>query len=74
MSLFDRFERLPTAAKLLFILTAVLLPIGIALAWVGETGIRQANAALDDRNQVQSRTSARAIESLIARNALALLF
>lgn len=72
MSLFDRFERLPTAAKLLFILTAVLLPIGIALAWVGETGIRQANAALDERNQVQSRTSARAIESLIARNALAL--
>ena len=37
---------LPTAAKLLLILTAVLLPIGIALTWVGETGIREANAAL----------------------------
>src|SRR5436309_322694 len=72
MSIGDRFARLPTAAKLLLILTAVLLPIGGALALIGEYGIRHANAALDERNQVQSRTSARAIESLIARNALAL--
>lgn len=68
----ERFARLPTAAKLLLILTAVLLPIGIALTWIGNNGIRQANAALEGRNQDQSRAAARAIESLIARNALAL--
>jgi two-component sensor histidine kinase len=68
----DRFARLPTAAKLLLILTAVLLPIGIGLALVGDSGIRQADAALDDRNAMQSRAAAQSIESLIARNALAL--
>jgi two-component sensor histidine kinase len=67
-----RFDRLPTGAKLLLILTAVLLPIGIALAWVGNSGIRQANAALEAGNQDQSRAAAKAVESLIARNALAL--
>lgn len=72
MTVADRFARLPTGAKLLLILTAVLLPIGIALAWVGETGILQANAALEGRNQDQSRAAAQSIESLIARNALAL--
>lgn len=68
----ERFERLPTAAKLLLILTAVLLPIGIALASLGENGIRQANAALEARTEDQSRAAVGAIESLIARNALAL--
>jgi two-component system, sensor histidine kinase PdtaS len=68
----ERFARLPTAAKLLLMLTAVLLPIGIALAWIGESGIRQADAALEGRNQDQSRAAVGAIESLIARNALAL--
>jgi two-component system, sensor histidine kinase PdtaS len=68
----ERFARLPTAAKLFLILTAVLLPIGLALAWMGQAGIRQANAALEGRNQDQSRAAAKAIESLVARNALAL--
>jgi two-component system, sensor histidine kinase PdtaS len=68
----ERFARLPTGAKLLLILTAVLLPIGIALAWVGNSGIHEAGAALEARNQDQSRAAARGIESLIARNALAL--
>src|SRR5215208_4788639 len=72
MSITERFARLPTAAKLLLILTAVLLPIGIALAWIGESGIRQANLALGGRTEDQARTAVRAIESLIARNALAL--
>jgi len=39
----ERFSRLPTAGKLLLILTAVMLPIGIALIWLGESGIRQGN-------------------------------
>src|SRR3954469_22054806 len=72
MSLFERFARLPTAAKLLLILSAVLLPIGIALTWLGESGIRQANTALEGRRQDQSRATVKAMESLIARNALAL--
>ena len=72
MTVAQRFERLPTAAKLLLILTAALLPIGIALAGIGEAGIRQANMALAGRNQDQARAAARSVESLIARNALAL--
>ncbi len=72
MSLAERFARLPTAAKLLLILTAALLPIGIALTWFGEIGIRQANAALKGRTDDRSRLAAGSLESLIARNALAL--
>ena len=72
MSVGGRFARLPTAGKLLLILTAVLLPIGAALAWVGEIGIRQANSALLQRSDDQARLAASAVESLFARNALAL--
>jgi two-component system, sensor histidine kinase PdtaS len=68
----EGFARLPTAAKLLIILTAVLLPIGVALAVLGDNGIRQADSALQDRNAVQARAAAQAVEGLIARNALAL--
>src|SRR3954468_7195765 len=67
-----RFGSLPTAAKLLLILTAALLPIGVALTWLGESGIRQANEALRGRSQDQAKVAAGAVESLIARNALAL--
>jgi two-component sensor histidine kinase len=66
------FARLPTGAKLLLILTAALLPIGVALTALGESGIREANAALRGRSEDQAKASASAIESLIARNALAL--
>ena len=72
MTAAERFARLPTAAKLLLILTAVLLPIGIALVWLGESGIRQANSALLQRSDDQSHMAASAVESLIARDALAL--
>jgi hypothetical protein len=72
MTLAERFARLPTASKLLLILTAAILPIGIALTWVGEAGIREANIALKGRADDQSRAAAQSIESLIARNALAL--
>ena len=67
-----RFERLPTAAKLLLILTAVLLPIGIALTWLGESGIKQANDALRGRGEDQARAAVQGVDGLIARNALAL--
>lgn len=72
MSARERFARLSTASKLFLILTAVILPIGLALVWLGETGIREANAALEARDADQARTAASAIESLVARNALAL--
>ena len=72
MSAAERFARLPTAAKLLLILTAVLLPIGVVLTWLGESGIRQANTALEGRGQDQSRAAAEGIQGLVARDALAL--
>jgi len=72
MKLAARFARLPTAAKLLLILTAVLLPIGAALTWLGESGISKSNEALEGRTQDQSRAAAEGMQGLIARNALAL--
>ena len=72
MTASERFARLPTAAKLLLILTLAILPIGLALMLVGERGIRSANVALQGRSQDQAQIAARSMESLIARNALAL--
>lgn len=66
------FARLSTPSKLLLILTALLLPIGFGLVWVAYDGIRQANAALRAQSDEQARVVARSVESLIARNALAL--
>ena len=68
----ERFSKLPTAAKLLLILTAAILPIGIALIVLAETGVRDANSALHGRANEQAGSAWRGIESLIARNALAL--
>jgi two-component sensor histidine kinase len=67
-----RFAALPTAAKLLLILTAALLPIGLGLVWIANEGIREANDVLRERATEQSRLAARGIESLVSRNALAL--
>jgi two-component sensor histidine kinase len=72
MSVSERFGRLPTAAKLLVILSAVLLPIGIALALLGESGMRAANRAIAGQADDRAQIAARSVESLIARNALAL--
>lgn len=68
----ERYAALPTAAKLLLILSAALLPIGAALVWLAESGIRQADQAARTVTEDQARSAARAIDSLIARNALAL--
>lgn len=72
MTAAERFARLPTAAKLFLILTTAILPIGLALVWLGQSGIREANSALEGRSNDRAQTAANAIESLIARNALAL--
>lgn len=66
------FAALPTAAKLLLILSAALLPIGLGLVWVANTGITDASNALKSRSNDHARAAAKAIESLIARNILAL--
>ena len=67
-----RFAALPTTAKLLLILTAALLPIGLGLVWLAQSDIREANQALRGRTADQAGDAARAIESLAARNAMAL--
>lgn len=67
-----RYAALPTAAKLLLILSVVLLPIGIALIQIAQSGIREANDALAGRAEDQAESATRSIESLIARNVLAL--
>jgi two-component sensor histidine kinase len=66
------FGRLPTAGKLLVILSAAVLPLGLVLVWAATSGINQANQALVARADDQGRIVTRAVESLIARNALAL--
>jgi two-component sensor histidine kinase len=66
------FAGLPTAAKLLLILTALLLPIGVGLSLIAFSGIRDANDVLRQRSANEARSAARAVEGLIARNALAL--
>ncbi len=66
------FDRLPTAAKLLLLISLALLPIGIAMIWAARSSIDRANAALGQRAEEQDQAVARAVESLIARNALAL--
>ena len=71
MTAAERFQGLPTAAKLFLILTAAILPIGIALVFFGRDEIRDANLALQGRGDDQAAAAAQAIESLIARNALA---
>src|SRR5215204_4012548 len=67
-----RFAALPTAAKFLLILTAALLPIGAALVWAASQGFRDANNVLRVQAEEQAQLATQGVESLIARNALAL--
>ena len=67
-----RFAALPTAAKFLLILTAALLPIGVGLVWAASQGIRDANNVLRAQAEEQAHLATQGVESLIARNALAL--
>ena len=66
------FSALPTPVKLLLILSAALLPIGAGLVWVANQGIQDANRLLRSQSEEEARLAARDIESLVARNALAL--
>lgn len=66
------FQQLPTASKLLLLLTTAILPLGLVLIIAANSGINQANAALEARANDQGRLAMRSIDSLIARNVLAL--
>jgi two-component sensor histidine kinase len=68
-SLFDRW---PTGAILLLMLTAALLPLGLVLAWVTQHNIHETNRALVARADQQGQAAYQAVEGLLARNALAL--
>jgi two-component sensor histidine kinase len=68
----SQFDRWPTGTKLLLILSAALLPLGLALAWAAQGSLQDANNANRAAAEEQGRAAARAIESLIARNTLAL--
>ncbi len=65
-------ERWPTGAVLLLLLTAALLPLGLVLAWVADQNIKETERALILRSDQQGIDAAQSIESLIARNVLAL--
>jgi two-component sensor histidine kinase len=66
------FRQLPTAGKLLLLLTAAILPLGLVLVVAATNGINRANEALAARANDQGRLAVRAVDSLIARNVLAL--
>jgi two-component sensor histidine kinase len=66
------FRRLPTSGKLLVILSAAILPLGLVLAWAATSSLNRANHALISETQTISRSAGRAVESLLARNVLAL--
>ncbi|MCW3798352.1 sensor histidine kinase [Sphingomonas sp. BN140010] len=66
------FGRLSTTTKLLVILSAAILPLGLVLVWAATTSINRANQALVISAEDRSRSAGRAVESLLARNVLAL--
>ncbi|HET9335931.1 MAG TPA: sensor histidine kinase [Sphingomicrobium sp.] len=66
------FERWPTGAVLLLLLTFALLPLGLVLAWAAQVNIRETRDAQIARADQQGVAAELAIESLVTRNILAL--
>ncbi len=67
----NSFSRLPTAAKILLIISLALLPIGLASAWSAKRGLEVANAATTARARDKALVADEAMSALIARNMLA---
>ena len=65
-------ERWPTGVVLMLLLTAALLPLGLVLAWVAQQSVSEARRANISRAETQGVAASQAIESLLARNVLAL--
>ena len=72
MSSSSAFDRLGTATKLLLALSLIMLPIGGLLVWSALRNLQGASATIAGAAEQRARLSARTLESLIARNALAL--
>ncbi len=66
------FERLGTGAKLLLALSLFMLPIGGLLVWSAMRNFEGARATIAAGARQSAEMSAAALETLIARNALAL--
>ena len=66
------FDRLPTPAKILLIISLALLPIGLASAWSATRGMEAARGAIDARARDQALVAGEAIQNLLARNTLAM--
>ena len=61
-----------TGTKLLVLLTLALFPLGLALAWTARSALLDSHEAVIDDSYQDGKVAAFAVESLIARNALAL--
>ena len=66
------YEHWSTGTKLLVLLTLALFPLGLALAWTARLALLDTNAALLDDSYRDGKVAARAVETLITRNGLAL--
>lgn len=66
------FERWPTGAVLLLLLTLALLPLGLVLASAAQVSIRETRRAQIEAADQQGIAAELAIDSLVARNILAL--
>ena len=67
-----RFDHWSTGSKLLVLLSLALFPLGLALAWAARMNLQDADGAIVDASYEDGKAAARAAESLVARNALAL--
>ena len=67
-----RFDDWATGTKVLLLLSAALLPLGLALAWTARNGIQATEHAAVDLARRQGLSAATGINALVARNALAL--
>lgn len=68
----SRFDHWPTGTKLLVLLSLALFPLGLALAWTARMNLLAAEGTIVDASFEDGKMAARAAESLVARNALAL--
>lgn len=66
------FGRLGTAAKLWIVLSLIMLPIGGFLVWNALRDLENVNQSVATAAQQRAKLSSRALDGLIARNALAL--
>ncbi len=66
------FQHWSTGTKLIILLTLALFPLGLALAWTAKISLNDSHQAVVDDSYQDGKVAARAVESLIARNALAL--